>query len=81
MEMFNKSRAQEAKMNLDRLRSDLRVIADKIEVAVAELKARCPHPDEYQAHLDSFYAKKAGLPRITLYHCKLCGQTKSKKGI
>lgn len=81
MEMFNKSRAQEASMALENMRNTYKDLGIKIKNAEAELKARCPHPDEFVKKLDIVKNPNPLLHKPkALYLCKLCGTTK-RKGI
>ena len=76
LEMFNKSRAQEAKMNIESLKTEHVAIGDKILNLTQELKERCPHPDDFVIKLDSIRNLVAN--RKTMYLCKLCGTTELK---
>ena len=80
LETFSKSRAQEARANLDNMRLELEALVARIQALNDELQERCPHPDEHVKKLDSWYAKQAGMPKIILTHCGICGKTKSQKG-
>jgi hypothetical protein len=77
MELFNKSRAQEAKAQIERLVEEIMTKEAVLSAMREELKERCPHPDEYVVKLQNI--RTTGTKRSALYACKLCGQTKTER--
>jgi archaellum component FlaC len=81
MEMFNKSRAQEMRGNIDNLASQVEDMDKKLSGMKTELKERCPHPDDYVRKIDSVLPMRGfNGKKIHIYYCSLCEQTTKRKG-
>jgi len=81
MEMFNKSRAQEASAKLQSMRLEYEALRERIFEAEKELRSRCPHPDEFVVKLDEIRPSRQNklFKSHELWLCKLCGITKMKE--
>lgn len=79
LETFSKSRAQEVKVALDNLIQQYEEMGVRVDEMKKELRARCPHPDEFMRKLDSIRTNKMFKP-IDWWYCDMCHTSFTKKG-
>lgn len=79
-EMFSKSRAQEFRINIDNLASQVEEMDKRLSDMKIELRERCPHPDDHVRRLDTFRSTPHSKTRTELWYCDLCHATITRKG-
>jgi hypothetical protein len=78
-ETFSKSRAQEMSMEIRNLSHRIDEDTKKLAHLRAELRTRCPHPDEFVVKLDVQRQNKLFKP-VEYWTCKLCQINMTRKG-
>ena len=66
-------------MNIDNLANEVKTLDDKLSHMREELRAHCPHPDEYVRKLDEWRSPHH-TKTTEFWYCDLCQQTKTRKG-